>query len=55
MTKKHFVALAAILKAAKEHNEDAEYTRQYIRDQIAIMAAQDNPRFDVERFLSACE
>ena len=55
MTRKHFEAMARIIAEAKNHAEDPEYTRQYIRDQLAIMAQLENERFDVDRFMKACQ
>ena len=55
MTKKHYEAMARILSHARAYTEDAETMRQYIRDQFAIMASQDNDRFNVDHFMKACD
>ena len=55
MTRRHFEAMSRIIAVAKKHNGDPEYTRQYIRDQLAIMCQQENDSFDVGSFMQACE
>lgn len=45
MTKKHFIALAAALKAAKA---DA-----YLIAEIAAVCRRANPNFDMGRFIAA--
>lgn len=49
MTKKHFVALAAI---TAEINNDA--TRRFVAEGQADYFATLNPHFDRDRFLKAC-
>ena len=46
MTKKHFKAIAEIIK----YSED----KQDIMIKLANYFAQENPRFDRERFVDAC-
>ena len=46
MTKKHFEAIAAILR---EHNDKAS-----IINALAFEFAKFNPNFDAERFVKAC-
>lgn len=50
MTKKHFEAIAAVLKDAK----DATNGQSYIAGRLADYFASQNPRFDKARFLRAC-
>ena len=46
MTKKHFIAIAKILR---KHEADTKL----IRD-IMLMCEEQNPRFDRETFIKAC-
>jgi hypothetical protein len=59
MTKKDYIAVAKILKDAREDAETAVNREARSQtDQIALMLselfAQENPRFDRVRFLKAC-
>jgi hypothetical protein len=59
MTKKDYIAVAKILKDAREDAETAVNREARSQtDQIALMLselfAQENPRFDPVRFLKAC-
>lgn len=47
MTKKHFVALAAILKANN--------ASMYLILPIADLLAEVNPNFDFDKFVAACQ
>jgi hypothetical protein len=49
MTKKHFIALAAITAAISN-----ESTRRFVAESQANYFASENPNFDRERFLTAC-
>lgn len=49
MSKKHFVALAKEIAA-----EPDEAKRRFACEVIVKVAAQDNPKFDSERFRQAC-
>ena len=66
MTKKDYVALAEILKATKEAAHQSLFlghedlllvvgTIESVQGGIAYLCAQDNPRFDSERFHAACD
>lgn len=52
MTRKHFEAIALILKTQREEH-DAE-TAERIADDLAGYFAGVNPNFDRARFLKAC-
>ena len=52
MSKQHFEAIARIMCAATARPIDDRVP--YIRDQLAIMCGQYNPRFDHGRFIAAC-
>lgn len=62
MTKKDYIAIAHIIQDAKQDEHDsieeeqaAELTRTGIAHEMADLCARDNPRFDRDRFLKACE
>lgn len=50
MTKRHFIAIAAILKS--EHSPGQ--SSQAVAIRLADYFANENPRFDRQRFLTAC-
>jgi len=52
MSKKFYVAIAAIIKGLSTNNQIN--TRELI-DRLAIYFLADNPRFDRDRFYRACE
>lgn len=51
MTKKNYVQIAAILSEAGQYGDPVDY----ITAELCDVFAQDNPRFDRERFIAACE
>ena len=53
MTKKDYIILSGIVEDAKGIKR-ADDAVAYIAHEIARACAVDNPRFDRERFLSAC-
>ncbi len=63
MTRKDYVALAEALHSAQVSSETitfkghdwAQAVWEDCRDQIADVLAADNPRFDRERFVRACQ
>ena len=62
MSKRHFEKLAAIIRNARvAENEEETANIGYnlavadIAQAIADMCCDENPRFDRERFLAACE
>lgn len=60
MTRKHFIALAASIKAAKQvegchDNTPAEAVRRFIAFDVADVCATTNANFDRARFLAACD
>lgn len=57
MTKKHFEAIAAINKSRVEHYDTTESDRVVLYTLISEQAdyfANKNPRFDRDKFLTAC-
>lgn len=62
MNKKHFEAIAAILKAKADQYRNSSYPDAYdrfaavdaIADDLAEYFASQNPRFDELKFLQAC-
>ena len=56
-TKRHYEALAASLALSRPwpYGREDEYNHQWWRDvqYIADVLSNDNPRFDLKRFLSA--
>lgn len=57
MTKRHFIAFAAHVNAEQAQYPKDSTERSAIRDValwFAVMAEQDNPRFNREQFLTAC-
>jgi len=52
MTKKHYTAIASIM-LSESMNTPYGY-RKEISNKLANFFEQDNPKFDRERFLSAC-
>lgn len=53
MTRKHYVAIAAMLKDTQAAG-DVETVRKVIAERLCALLQQDNARFDRERFLAAC-
>ena len=54
MTKKDFILIAKVLKAS---GKDSPMNRCVIKDvamNFAVELQKTNPRFDVQRFVSAC-
>jgi hypothetical protein len=58
MTRKHFIAVAALIKGLADTTADpAQATDIAVRDVadgLADLFAKDNPNFDRARFLTAC-
>lgn len=58
MTKKDYILIASILKAEREHpasgGQAVQNTVKRLAGAFARALRQDNPRFDVDRFLDAC-
>lgn len=52
MTKRHFIAIAAIFKRYQDPTGDGK--RQMLAFELASFFKQENPRFDRARFLEAC-
>lgn len=55
MTKKDYIAIAEALANARAATGDDKHSAlTYAANQLAAVLARDNPRFDRERFLTAC-
>ena len=56
MSKKDYVAIAKIIKAARKFDGDVDCTPEidYISTELAAFFRADNPAFDEVRFLKAC-
>jgi hypothetical protein len=61
MSKKEFEAVAEILRInsrlisySEDFNNGAYYAGRSIARELSQLFKQDNPRFDAEKFLSAC-
>lgn len=52
MTKRHFERFAELIKAQQGISSDTELRN--FADIVACVAAENNPRFDRQRFLKAC-
>jgi hypothetical protein len=55
MTKKHFIAIAALFRDERPNDKrtsELQYDR--LLEGIIKIALEDNPRFDRGRFLKAC-
>ena len=55
LTRKHFEAIAEIIRSDKGMYEDGENMRQLIARELASLCEQENPNFDRQRFLDACK
>lgn len=58
-TRKHYKAIAEIIKKRLNLNQGTRHTPRFlyadeVADDLADYFAGDNPRFDRERFLTAC-
>jgi hypothetical protein len=53
MTRKDYVKVSEILSSYKDLIGD-EFTFHDLVDDFASMFAEDNPRFDADRFFDAC-
>ena len=53
-TKATYEMVASILATAEENSEISDPERAMLADRFAERFAGDNPRFDRERFLTAC-
>ena len=51
MTKKDYVAIAAILREAPQYGDPVDY----IIAELCDVLKADNPRFERERFIAACQ
>ena len=54
MSRKHFKAAAAILSNYSDVTGPAKSIVREIANEFADLFADENPRFDRERFLAAC-
>ena len=51
ITRKHFEKTASLIKGFTAINEDQRY---HMALEFSNMYAEENPRFDTERFIKAC-
>lgn len=54
MTRKHFEAIAFLFRSAYCETEHEAETVRNLAENMAAMFKRENPRFDIERFLTAC-
>jgi hypothetical protein len=54
ITKKNYIAFARIIKSAYDTGSCDPNTVTYIRERMAGVFANDNPKFDIVRFRNAC-
>ena len=55
ITRKHFEAIALVIRSSKGFYSDAANTRDIIARELASVFEQDNPNFNRKRFLMACD
>ena len=55
MTKKHFKAVANIIARATIVQERTKLDKDYVVEQLGNYFANNNPRFDRNKFYTACE
>jgi hypothetical protein len=55
MTRKDYVKFAEMLRQKRQLIEDSSSTLLDLTISIADIFAQDNPKFDREKFYAACE
>lgn len=53
LTKKHFIAIAEIIKSWTI--EEVYVCKDILVESLAMLFAQENPRFDIDKFYKACE
>lgn len=54
MTRKHFEAIAALLDRERSLNNGGDGSVFAIAEAMADLFAKENPRFDRDKFLTAC-
>lgn len=55
MTKKHFEAIAALIRPTADPDNPVEVeVIRNLAERMAAMFARENPRFDRDQFLTAC-
>lgn len=61
MTRKHYKAIAKIVKESSERTFDENYKQSYVIsrntliDELCIIFKQDNARFNKDKFVEACK
>ncbi len=52
MTKKHFIALADVLRNLSTSDDGSSVEYMGLVDELAVFCAQQNPRFNRERWIN---
>lgn len=52
---RHYEAIASAMQKTKNDNTDGGYAWLRIRNALVIMFQDDNPNFNRDRFINACE
>ena len=55
MTKKHFKAIASIIKDSKTQYSRNKINKDILIKDLCVVFSAMNPRFDKQRFVDACQ
>jgi len=55
MTKKHFKAIASIIKESSTPYSRNKINKDILVNDLCVVFSAINPRFDKQRFIDACE
>jgi hypothetical protein len=53
MSKRHYEAIAEILNKSMDSSRIDDFTVMTVAAQLGVFFAQDNSRFDIDRFMAA--